>query len=112
MKHLEDKIYATATINAENGRLALNLFHDTDDRYRWYEATGADTEISGEGPTDAEEAAQQAWRNWDFVMGPRIPFTHGAALKKCMNCGAELDGTENPADFCDSDCEENYYEED
>jgi hypothetical protein len=38
-----------------------------DGRWRWFEATGVDTEVSGHSLLDAWEQAQFAWRSWALL---------------------------------------------
>jgi hypothetical protein len=54
----------TATLIINKTEVQIELRQDNDGRYRWYEtATGADTEVSGETPEAAWEAAYKAWPN-------------------------------------------------
>lgn len=56
----------TATLIINESEVKIELRHDADGRYRWYEtATGADTEVSGETPEAAWEAAYKAWPDYD-----------------------------------------------
>ena len=37
---------------------------ECDDSFRWYDESGADTEVSGATEESAIEAALEAWRTW------------------------------------------------
>jgi len=44
-----------------------------DGRWRWFDATGADTEVSAATLLEAWRHAQLAWHSWDLL--PTGPFT-------------------------------------
>ena len=61
------EILAKATIQESNEspEIEIELRHDADGAYRWYQsADGADTEVSADSRDGAIEAAYYAWRNW------------------------------------------------
>jgi len=69
MKHQNPEPIETATITGEdNIAITLSLFHDDDQRYRWYQQDGSDTEISGHTHSGAIETAKEAWRQWGFAL--------------------------------------------
>lgn len=51
----------TATVTVNGAVVPLILQRDSDGRCRWYEASGADTEVSGRTIADAIAAARAAW---------------------------------------------------
>jgi hypothetical protein len=52
----------------KQGRLKLNLQHDSDGRWRWYD-DGTASEVSGQTVAEAHEAAESAWGSggWDLA---------------------------------------------
>ena len=75
MKQTNLTVHATATIIGEDGgtlenpkdpQIGLNLFQDADGVYRWYQADGTDTEVSGSTVESAIEAGRSAWIDWYF----------------------------------------------
>lgn len=55
----------TASVNRNSnpteGRINLELRHDTDGCHRWYDEDGNDTEVSGPDQESAVSAARAAW---------------------------------------------------
>ena len=90
---------ATINRNADpmemRGRLTLNLHHDSDGRYRWYDEDETDTEVSGETIAEAHEAAQMAWGDgdWDLV-------TEYLICPDCGHCGEPVDDEDGCGCHC------------
>lgn len=73
MTHSDTHIHATASIDhndQEGVRVHLDLYHDDDGEFRWYEReTGADTAVSGQHIAAAKASAERAWSGpWNLVI--------------------------------------------
>ena len=61
MKHKEETIYRTAHLHTKEGEAELQLFLDSDNRFRWYRSGGASTYVSGKSVGRAMTAAIGVW---------------------------------------------------